>query len=68
MRYALRSSMQPTSAVAVPEKQASREVVAGIDLCTRCKQPLCEKARERRFGGWQVLCLDCALQDLPGTD
>jgi hypothetical protein len=59
--------MQATTAVQTPE-QHPREASAEIDLCTRCKQPLCEKARERRFGGWQVLCLDCAFDDLPGTD
>ncbi len=59
--------MQATTSAKATQQQV-REAGADVERCTRCKQPLCEKARERRFGGWQGLCLGCALDDLPGTD
>jgi hypothetical protein len=67
MHHAPAAIMQPTTSVEPPQQRA-RDAGTDVDRCTRCKKPLCEKARERRFGGWQVLCLDCALEDLPGTD
>jgi hypothetical protein len=59
--------MHATPALEQPER-SEPEIVASPDRCTRCRRVLREKARERRFGGWQVLCLDCALDDIACTD
>jgi hypothetical protein len=60
--------MQATTTTEPPRQLGAVEHT-DVEHCTRCNRALPDHAaRERRFGGWQVLCLDCAFDDLPATD